>query len=273
MKFQKLIAFASISSLLMGAAPLVAASKGPAKWQLPDTAVQVDSDVFYLGKKKDPQNHQQVEGFAFVHRSNDAKNKGGNGGTSTCYSFLANGAKWKGVAEPWVMNPANTSNLDQATLFAHEGADISKWEDATDGNVNNGNGVDVMGNGTQTTNTLTADSSSPDGNNEIYFADIQQNGVIAVTTVWGIFGGPTQNRVLTEWDQVFDDVSFNWSLTGETSKMDFDNIATHEIGHAVGLGHPGNTCTNETMYAYADNGETKKRDLNSGDITGINLLY
>ncbi|MEK6868829.1 MAG: matrixin family metalloprotease, partial [Nanoarchaeota archaeon] len=61
--------------------------------------------------------------------------------------------------------------------------------------------------------------------------------------------------------------------TGEAGKMDFENIATHELGHSVGMGHPDSTCTEETMYAYADYGETKKRDLNTGDTAGINSLY
>ncbi|KKK59217.1 hypothetical protein LCGC14_3036600 [marine sediment metagenome] len=57
------------------------------------------------------------------------------------------------------------------------------------------------------------------------------------------------------------------------SVMDYQNIATHEFGHSLGLGHPENTCTEETMYAYASNGETKKRTLEAGDITGVNKLY
>jgi hypothetical protein len=41
----------------------------------------------------------------------------------------------------------------------------------------------------------------------------------------------------------------------------------------MGLGHPSGSCTEETMYAYASLGEVKKRDLNSGDVSGINGLY
>ena len=55
--------------------------------------------------------------------------------------------------------------------------------------------------------------------------------------------------------------------------MDFDNIATHELGHSVGMADLYNTCTDETMYGYSTAGEIKKRDLNIGDINGINSLY
>lgn len=91
--------------------------------------------------------------------------------------------------------------------------------------------------------------------------------------MWGIFSGPPFARELVEWDQVYDDVDFAWSSTGASGAMDFENIATHEFGHALGLGHPDNACTEETMYAYADYGETKKRDLNAGDIAGVAKLY
>ena len=55
--------------------------------------------------------------------------------------------------------------------------------------------------------------------------------------------------------------------------MDFENIATHELGHAMGMAHPADSCTEETMYRFASSGETKKRTLNAGDIAGIKGLY
>ncbi|MDX1607881.1 MAG: matrixin family metalloprotease, partial [Candidatus Spechtbacterales bacterium] len=82
------------------------------------------------------------------------------------------------------------------------------------------------------------------------------------------------NRELVEWDMVFDDVDFNWSTTGDVNAMDFESISTHELGHAVGLADLYTSdCSEETMYGYATEGETKKRDLNSGDITGMSKLY
>jgi hypothetical protein len=174
------------------------------------------------------------------------------------------------------MNTKNTRGLDGTTVFNLETSGIAKWEDATDGVVGNDIGVAVMGNGSTTPNDLSVGAGTPNGSNEIYFADITgSSSTIAVTTVWGIFNGPASGRELVEWDQVFDDVTFDWSATntGVAGKMDFDNIATHEIGHAFGMGHPSSTCTQETMYAYANYAETLKRDLNTGDINGINLLY
>ncbi|MCK4367642.1 MAG: matrixin family metalloprotease [Thermoplasmata archaeon] len=56
--------------------------------------------------------------------------------------------------------------------------------------------------------------------------------------------------------------------------MDFENVATHELGHRVGLADLYNAKSSEqTMYGYADYGETKKRTLEAGDIVGVQALY
>jgi len=117
------------------------------------------------------------------------------------------------------------------------------------------------------------DTISPDGKNEFLFGPILENGVIAVTVVWGIFSGPPFVRELVEWDSIFEDIEFAWSTAGEDDKMDFQNIATHELGHASGMGHPDDSCTEETMYRFAAEGEFIKRDLNAGDLAGIAELY
>ena len=56
--------------------------------------------------------------------------------------------------------------------------------------------------------------------------------------------------------------------------MDVQNIVTHEFGHGWGLADLYDTsCSEETMYGYSEEGETKKRTLNDGDIAGIQELY
>ena len=234
------------------------------------------SPVISLGTAVDPKGGKVVEGLAIIHFK-DKKAKGGNpakGPKATqCWGNLANGAKWKTV-EPWVVNPVNLRGLADSFVFDNIDADISKWEDAADGVVGSGAGINILGSGSTTSSTLVADTASPDGVNEVYFADVSSNGAIAVTIVWGIFRGPASGRQLVEWDQVYDDVDFDWSASGEAGKMDFENIATHELGHSVGMDDLYNSaCADQTMYGYADFGETKKQDLAQGDITGIDKLY
>ncbi|MEK7077029.1 MAG: hypothetical protein AAB967_02255, partial [Patescibacteria group bacterium] len=185
--------------------------------------------VRYLGQKVDPATHELVEGYAIVHyRSANVSARAQGAKAPKCYGFLASGAKWKSV-EPWVVNPSNSRSLDPLFVFNNLSADVSKWEDATDGVLGNG-GANVLGDGSVTASALTADTSSPDNVNEVYFADVASQGAIAVTIVWGVFGGPPSGRKLVEWDQVYDDVDYDWSASGEALKMDFENIATHELG-------------------------------------------
>lgn len=283
----RLVALATVVSLVLGASQAGAAkpdfsnatleTSGTTQTLVLPTPAD-NSPVISLGTGVDPQTGKAVEGLAIIHYKKDFTHKpnhpGGGGGTttSTCFSFLSKGAKWKTV-ESWVVNPANTRSLTDTFVFNNLSSNITKWEDAADGTVGNGVSVDILGNGSQTTNTLLADTQNPDAQNEVYFADISSSGAIAVTIVWGIFSGPPSVRELVEWDQVYDDVDFDWSASGEAGKMDFENISTHEIGHSDGMGHPDDSCINETMYRFSQNGETKKRDLNTGDIAGINQLY
>ncbi len=271
-RFRLMVAGAAVAlaAILPG---IAVAGSHSGRVELPPQAREVQPNVFFLGTAVD--NGRVVEGYAIVHpRQNGAKpdragnGKGGGGGgggkQSSCFAFLAKGASWN-AAEAYVVNGTNSRGLDANVVAGLVGSGIGKWESAAS--------ADIFGNGYQTAGVLVADLVAPDGINEVYFADIGSSGTIAVTIVWGIFGGPPHSRVLVEWDIVYDDVDFDWSLSGEAGKMDFDNIATHEIGHAAGMGHPEDTCIDETMYRFASNGETAKRDLNAGDIAGVADLY
>ena len=48
-----------------------------------------------------------------------------------------------------------------------------------------------------------------DGRNELSLGDYPQDGVIAVTMVWGYFGGRLDQREIVEFDILFD-TDFNW---------------------------------------------------------------
>ena len=252
----------------------VEVQRGKATVTIPSNAVEVSDGVFYLGQAF--HEGRIVQGYAFVKYKKDfAKppwaGEGKGKGESKCYEFLARGAKWK-VNEGYLLNPANGDGVSHADIetWTQDGIDV--WESASDFNI--------FGTGELTGSTLVADTVYPDGINEIYFGDIPDQGVIAMAIVWGIWQGPPGQREIVEFDMVFDD-EWVWGNAGEsnevalgdTSVMDYWNIFTHEIGHAAGMGHPNDSCTEETMYRFSQEGETKKRTLNSGDIAGISALY
>lgn len=249
---------------------------------VPDHAKEIAPGIFSLGTTI--HEGQVVEGFVvFHHREGHGGGPPDRGGveddTNSCFDFIGDrNQKWKTI-EPWVINTENNGGLVRADILGHFNNDIAQWENAA--------GKEILGVGSETTKDLEADFVEPDKINEVYFAKIVEpdgstGNVIAMNIVWMNIRGPP---VIFEWDQVYDDDAFAWSFDGESDKMDFDNVATHEIGHATGMAHPiiqydsdgfpdkDDPCRFETMYAFTEDGDTDGRDLNDGDIAGIQKLY
>jgi len=245
-------------------------------FSLPPNAKQIAKNIFDLGIGR--HNGEQVRGLAFIYRQDqpakpDGVGGGNNGGKkdsgSTCYAFIGSGVSWK-TAENYIVDSTNLSGMSQYEVESTIATATGLWNDEVAGNIF-GSQVTGIINGADTTTPL-------DDKNEVYFANINDpaidsNNTIAVTVVWGVFGGPPRNRRLIEWDQVYNEAFAFGDASINTGIMDILGIAAHEVGHAAGMSHPESTCTDETMYAYASNGETKKRDLNAGDVAGVKKLY
>lgn len=279
-----------IVGMLIFCAPLfvisalaIADGKKKHQFQLPRTITKLAENVYNLGKKKD-KDGTLVEGIAILHPrrpQGKGNNKGKNGGgnDTNCFAFIApsgsGGVRWTNTfAEPYVLDPSNNDpTLDEVTVIATIDNALRTWDDQVS--------YQIFGQLTQGTPDRASMGVSVNGVNEWVFGDIAETNVIAVTIIWGIFSGPPQNRKLVEWDMIFDDVDFTWgnagptneTSLGDTSVMDLLNIAVHEAGHAAGMGHPSDTCTEETMFRFSTQGETKSRTLHTGDITGIEKLY
>jgi hypothetical protein len=65
---------------------------------------------------------------------------------------------------------------------------------------------------------------------------------------------------------------YPWSPNGTPGYYDVWNVAAHEKGHGVGLGHVTNT-TWLTMYTSTGLGWTRHRSLGLGDARGLDALY
>jgi hypothetical protein len=92
-------------------------------------------------------------------------------------------------------------------------------------------------------------------------------GVLAATFLTSDAAG-----TLTDVDIVFaSSVAFSTSTAADPASYDLEAIATHEIGHFVGLEHTG--LARATMVPYTDRGEIQQRTLYSDDEIGAALLY
>jgi hypothetical protein len=255
----------TVWALLMGAILLITTQA----LAQPDHAANIV--IKHLGQRLDPQTRRLVDGYAIIdykkgHAKPDhaggPKNNGGS--TSSCFTPLAKGATWA-VTEPYIVDTDNDVGLEHDDILAAMSFGAAQWNAET---------YPFAVFGAQSYDSVDHNSIgvSMNTHNEVDFRPINEPGVIAVTYVWGIFYGPPSQRILSEWDMRFN-TNFAWGTDGDGNVMDLLNIAAHELGHALGLGHPENTCTEETMYAYATEGETKKRDLHDGDIAGAQELY
>ncbi|MFH1331878.1 MAG: matrixin family metalloprotease [archaeon] len=224
-------------------------------------SILVVSLVFALPEQvQENTNKKTLEKVTFIHyKNNHAK----PAKTTNCYTFLSKGAKWK-TNEPYYVNPTNLDGLTSNFVLDSVNLGVAEWE---------GYGGNIFGEGLLS-DVYNYNNGNYDEINTASFGFYPDTNVIAVTTVWGYFSGPPQTREIVEWDMLFNEI-FTWGdATSNPALMDLQNIATHELGHSAGMGDLyTTTCTLETMYGYSTEGETIKRDLNTGDIKGIQTLY
>ena len=180
---------------------------------------------------------------------------------TTCYAFLsATEPRWDSLVS-YVINPKNRQGLAQEFTGSAISTSAETWDDSTR--------IELFNN--EYSFDSRARFGKRDGKNVLAFGNYGRRGVIAVTYVW--YTTVPLPRIL-EFDILFD-TDFQWGDATETpSRMDLQNIATHEIGHGIGLADLYSTdCDDVTMYGYSTEGETEKRDLEPPDILGLRSLY
>lgn len=267
--FRVLLTLVSVVSLL-------APSQAAAGFRVTSSDRSVDAfsesneEVVHIGTKRDPQSDGMVDGFAIIHSrdlpSHRSAQREIQGDGEKCFKVIGKKARWKTV-EPWVVNPANTHGIAADQIMNTMQQNVGLWESAA-------NGVDILGPGSSTDESLSADTSAPDGRNEVMFGSLSRPNVLGITFIWGYFRGSSSRREIIEWDQVFNQGDYAWTTSGESGKMDFGTVSLHELGHAVGLDDLYKSkCSGVVMFGHAEVGVTVKRSLGLGDTVGVQSLY
>jgi len=212
-----------------------------------------------------------IERGVFVHYPHANNGQAKSGGTvfgDQVNDFKYSGVHWSGVAPivNYKINPANNWGLSETEIIgAVEGA-FQEW---MNNNPADSRYIRFADNGLTDLNTPA--NPSRDAANTVSFEPLNSAypNAIAVTFYWYNRGSKT----LLESDTVFNS-DLPWSTSGNLASYDLQNIATHEFGHWLVLGDLYTARDFAlTMYGYGSLGETLKRDLGRGDITGINKIY
>ncbi len=176
-------------------------------------------------------------------------------GSSRCYKLM--GIKWSITNVPYTINPTGSNAGTDAVVTAFT-ASGQTWDGATS--------RPLFG-------LVTTDEAAGygyDGKNTMFFGSSLGSRTIAQSTVWYYI----ISRQIVEFDIQYN-TYFSWGdAEADPTKMDLAGIATHEIGHGIGLADLYTTlCKDVTMYGYSTEGEYKKRTLESGDLTGLWKIY
>jgi len=237
------IAILTISSVA-GSMLIPVADRGKERGRAPENSPVIDDDWV-------------LQKATFVHYATSAYTPKERAAPS-CYKLL--GVTWKSFPVSYVINPSNPDGLSEEFVTTAISTSAETWDAAT---------AKELFNDAYSVN-YEVNYGSQDFVNAIAFGDYPNDGVIAVTTIWYIPRG----KQIVEFDVLFN-TRFDWGdATADSTVMDLQNIATHEIGHGAGLNDIYQTaCSEVTMYGYSAYGETKKRTLEQPDITGIQKIY
>lgn len=170
------------------------------------------------------------------------------------------GFKWDAPNVTYRINPAG-SGMNSAVVTSNISAAAETWDDATARDLFNDKYVV----------DTSASFGKMDTSNSIVFGSIGDDKVIAITAIW--FNKKTKQ--ILEFDIEFN-TYFSWGevTSPDDHLMDLRNIATHELGHAAGLGDIYNPAYSYvTMYGYSHPGDTEKTTLAAPDIKGLQKIY
>jgi hypothetical protein len=92
------------------------------------------------------------------------------------------------------------------------------------------------------------------------------SATVAVTPIWFYSSGR-----ISDADVLFNGAGFEFTTSAEAGKFDVQDVATHELGHLLGLDHSG--WAGASMYPYVDESVTLHRSLSLDEVGGLRHAY
>ena len=163
---------------------------------------------------------------------------------SVSQAYYLSGAKWSG--QPASPNCCGTVNVDYAQMLS---VDITGWDHGRSNWINSKAQIYIYHGGTGNTMTLTDTNDSTIG----------WDGYTSMSVSGGYFVSGT--------------AYLNYYFIQNYSWGQVDGVATHELGHVIGLAHNSSGCVIMTPYTSYRWGTCGISTPQTDDVNGINSLY
>ncbi len=170
-------------------------------------------------------------------------------------AYATNGAVWNFSPVPYFINTTNLDLPESAVAPAVQ-AGANAWQTQSSASVQ----LSYAGPSTQAT-------TGYDSMNLVVFRNASSGSAIA-TTYWWSSGSRILDADIVFWDAAF---RFFSGSSGCSGGFYIEDIAAHEFGHALGLGH--SAASGATMYPSVSSCNSGPRTLAADDVAGIQLLY
>jgi len=92
------------------------------------------------------------------------------------------------------------------------------------------------------------------------------SGTVAVTQIW--FDGGSR---ITDADVLFNGAGYRFTTSRQPGRFDVQDVATHELGHLLGLDHSG--WAGASLYPYVDPTVILHRSLAMDEVRGLRSMY
>ncbi len=170
-------------------------------------------------------------------------------------AYVLKTAKWNTTPVPFYVNTQNLDTAPDGVVAALEVGAYS-WTNQTSA------AFSFYYAGSTSSTTVVNNSR-----NEVFFRNATNGGAIATTYTYSS-GGRIIDTDIVFWDASY---TFFTGSSGCSGGFYIEDVATHEFGHALGLGH--SDVSGASMYPTIGYCSTATRSLSEDDKQGVEAIY